>query len=275
MAAGLAAAALLKLVAAQHWNAVPAVRQPPPLDLPSAVPLWNAGGCAASHGVFLLAEGYQASALDDFVADAQRLVREAVIEPRGAFRAFRGLLSVVAVPVASARVGVGVGSAGDTAFGVFRERGTLRSLLPSDGTYKRAREVCEAAARSVGCRCGALCAPCKCHWGGVTEPIAVATSQSSSLMTRFTEGWGTRCPSCRRRGQGGTSARRPCTVLTQRCLSRAVEGSRSATSWRTRWGTWGRSTTHQGATTRAGTSHSSRGGAGGQRYAGLGGDIGA
>ena len=96
----------------------------------------------AVHLVFL-SEGYTTRA--SFDADVARLSAEVFTSPDAAFYAVSPLLQIHAVYVPSRESGVGFERAGDTAFRLYREDRTLRSILPSRDSYAKAKRLATAA----------------------------------------------------------------------------------------------------------------------------------
>ena len=89
-----------------------------------------------------LAEGYDSESEGKFNADVKRLVDAVFFEPGSAFHSFVPIFNIHSVYVASGVSGVGKGAPRDTAFRLFREGNTFRSILPSHGSYAKADELC-------------------------------------------------------------------------------------------------------------------------------------
>ena len=128
----------------------------------------------AVHLVFL-SEGYTTRA--SFDADVARLSAEVFTSPDAAFYAVSPLLQIHAVYVPSRESGVGFERAGDTAFRLYREDRTLRSILPSRDSYAKAKRLATAAVPGYNFAVILVNTP---FYGGLGDEIAIVSASPTS-----------------------------------------------------------------------------------------------
>ena len=120
--------------------------------------LLSHGPAHAAIDLVFLSEAYEASMREAFFADAERIVAEHFAQPEAPFVGLLPLFNfhAVFVPSAAGRIPHSEVEGGPapprrTAFGVYREGGHLRAIVPSEGTEAQVVATCE---RLLGCtRC--------------------------------------------------------------------------------------------------------------------------
>lgn len=97
-----------------------------------------------------LAEGYASTERDRFVEDVKRLTHEVFTAPSAAFYSYSPIFNIRGVFLPSQMTGVGRSKPQDTAFQLYREGQTFRSILPTQTNAFDSYRKADAAA---------LCAP--------------------------------------------------------------------------------------------------------------------
>ena len=122
-----------------------------------------------------LSEGY--TRREKFDADVARLSAEVFFAPSAAFYSVAPLLNVRSIFVPSRTSGVGFKKAGDTAFRLYREDRTLRSILPSPESYAKAKKLAGRHAPGWDFAVILVNTP---FYGGLGDEIAIVSASATS-----------------------------------------------------------------------------------------------
>ena len=131
----------------------------------------------------LLGEGYTASELNKFEADVARVTSEG-FGPGGIYFSISPFLNIHSIFEASEESGVGMdGKPLNTVFRLFREKGKLRSILPSDEnnfSYDKALKMCKLA-NVPGCDVAIILVNDP-FYGGLGDEVAILSASKSTGM---------------------------------------------------------------------------------------------
>lgn len=119
-----------------------------------------------------MGDGYTEDEKEKFFADVSRLVKDMFVGKT--FTSYLPLFNVHAVFRASKTSGIGMGSANDTAYGLYREGETLRAIFPSNRSALRSS--CKAA---PACDYPVVIANDQ-YYGGLGGEFAISTSSPTS-----------------------------------------------------------------------------------------------
>ena len=132
--------------------------------------------------IVLLGEGYTELETAKFKKDVARVVQEG-FGPDGLYFSISPFLNIHSVSTPSRNSGVGMeGSPKDTAFRLFREKGTLRSILPTDEdnfSYNKALGLCKQFAPGCDIAIVLVNDP---FYGGLGDEVAIISASKSSGM---------------------------------------------------------------------------------------------
>ena len=153
---------------------------------PRYITIQRTGPSSDKVDLVFLAEGYTASEARLFEEHVRHLIDQTFLGPDSAFGGYQPLFNIFAVFVPSSNSGIPHRAQhGRTAFGTHREGNTLRSILPTAGTYPLANQLCRDSTSpwrrggDADCDFAVILANDR-FYGGLGDRIAIISSSPTS-----------------------------------------------------------------------------------------------